>query len=120
MSASSSTSPVHHRRFDDAVHALSIVTHRPTKIVIFQSESAVRVEFAFRRHVLATHGFDDAGEDSWQVQFRDHRHAPEHVLARAHRYWLIDAFDAVITELDRTDQWVESSARLAGLKAGAA
>ncbi|MBM4511981.1 hypothetical protein GS425_20700 [Rhodococcus hoagii] len=30
------------------------------------------------------------------------------------RFWLIDAFDAVITELDRNDQWVESDARLAG------
>ncbi|MBM4723342.1 hypothetical protein GS439_12455 [Rhodococcus hoagii] len=120
MSASKSTDPVHDRRFDDAVHALSILTHRPTKIVCFQSESAVRVDFAFRRHVLATHSFDAAGEDSWQVQFRDHRHDPECVLARAQRFWLIDAFDAVITELDRTDQWVESDARLAGLRAGAA
>ncbi len=110
----------HADRYADALAALSAATHRPTSIVEYGDDFAIRVDFAFNRFLIATNtdvGLCDDPDvaDGWIVRFCEGGESGTRVLAESRRDWLVDAFDQVFETVDRAGDWIESDAQLGEL-----
>lgn len=105
----------HSERYADALTALATATRRPTSVVNHGEDYAIRVDFAFGRHLLATNtdaGLSDDPDATvwWTVRFYEHaeEHAAAAVLAEVRDEWLVDAFDAAVATLRAQGKWAEA------------
>jgi len=106
----------HTERYADALATLAAATHRPTNVVNYGDDYAIRVEFAFGRYLLATNTEAGLSDDPdvvawWMVRFFD---LPDDVTpvheSRAH--WLVDAFDDAVDALRSAGNWSEPEGTL--------
>lgn len=111
----------HAERYADALSALATATHRPTSVVNNGEHYAIRVDFAFGRHLLATNteaGLSDDPDATvwWTVRFYEQTDDPSAatVLAEARAEWLVDAFDTAIAALRADGDWAEPACSAEG------
>ncbi|WP_240945542.1 hypothetical protein [Rhodococcus sp. HNM0569] len=109
----------HTNVYADALTALETAAHRPASVVNVADDYAIRVDFEFSRHLLATNtgsglADDPSLIDDWTVGiYQDGPDGPV-LLAQAKGRWLVDAYDATVAELVRQGVWTGGDAGIAG------
>ncbi|QCQ90214.1 hypothetical protein [Rhodococcus sp. SGAir0479] len=95
-----------HEQFADAANAMILLTERPTHVVVVDQLRAVRSDYALGRHMLATYCAPGWPGESWLVQFRTgkSRGQEERTLAESCHFWLVDAFDATVAQLESAER----------------